>query len=89
MMSNGRVLCDGHGDRLRLQPLGGPLHHRWQTDPTEDRMGSYIFLRDAGTGDWWSATAEPKARGGRKAQTLFSDDKASFLKIGRLPALRG
>ena len=38
---------------------------RWQADPTEDRLGTYLFLRDVATGDWWSATVEPQAGAGR------------------------
>ncbi|TIT56600.1 MAG: hypothetical protein E5W60_25000, partial [Mesorhizobium sp.] len=45
----------------------------------------YIFLRDAGTGDWWSATSEPRRTDHERVQTLFSDDKASFIKsVGSL-----
>ncbi len=44
-------------------------------------MGSYLFLRDLSTGDWWSATAEPKTAPGEQVQTLFNDDKASFIKV--------
>ncbi|MBZ9675101.1 GH36-type glycosyl hydrolase domain-containing protein [Mesorhizobium sp. ES1-1] len=80
MMSNGRysvmVTATGSG----YSRWGDLSITRWQPDPTEDRLGSYIFLRDASTGDWWSATAEPKRAAEEKAQTLFSDDKASFLK---------
>ncbi|RVC90692.1 hypothetical protein EN753_36035, partial [Mesorhizobium sp. M2A.F.Ca.ET.029.05.1.1] len=44
-----------------------------------------IFLRDTTTGDWWSATAEPKRAQGERVQTLFGDDKASFTKsVGSL-----
>ncbi|PSJ58531.1 GH36-type glycosyl hydrolase domain-containing protein [Pseudaminobacter soli (ex Li et al. 2025)] len=58
---------------------------RWQSDPTEDRYGSYLFLRDSETGDWWSATTEPKRAVSEHAQTLFGDDKASFVKtVGTL-----
>lgn len=58
---------------------------RWQPDPSEDRMGSYVFLRDMADGEWWSATAEPKRIAGEHVQTLFSDDKATFLKqVGTL-----
>ncbi|MET3659939.1 GH36-type glycosyl hydrolase domain-containing protein [Aquamicrobium ahrensii] len=53
---------------------------RWQPDPVEDRMGSYIFLRDADSDEWWSATVEPKRAPGEVAQTYFSDDKATFAK---------
>ncbi|MCO5062912.1 MAG: protein ndvB [Rhizobiaceae bacterium] len=54
---------------------------RWQPDPTENRMGTFIFLRDVATGDWWSATAEPKTAPEEKANVLFSDDKATFSKL--------
>ena len=58
---------------------------RWRADPTEDRLGSYIFLRDVDTGEWWSATTEPKQAPGEICQTHFSDDKASFIKtVGTL-----
>lgn len=85
VMSNGRysvmVTATGSG----YSRLGELAVTRWQPDPTEDRLGSYIFLRDAGTGDWWSATSEPKRAIDEKVQTLFSDDKASFVKsVGSL-----
>lgn len=85
VMSNGRysvmVTATGSG----YSRWGDLAVTRWQPDPTEDRLGSYIFLRDASNGDWWSATAEPKRAAGERAQTLFSDDKASFVKsVGSL-----
>ncbi len=58
---------------------------RWQADSTEDRMGTYLFLRDVESGDWWSATAEPKRAPSETSYTLMSDDKTSFLKsVGTL-----
>jgi cyclic beta-1,2-glucan synthetase len=58
---------------------------RWQPDPTEDRLGTYLFLSDAETGEWWSATAEPKQAPNETVQTLFCDDKATFVKsVGTL-----
>jgi cyclic beta-1,2-glucan synthetase len=58
---------------------------RWQADPAEDRMGSFIFLRDAESGEWWSATAEPKAAPGEKVLTHFTDEKSLFFKtVGEL-----
>ena len=54
---------------------------RWKPDPVEDRTGTFIFLRDTATGDWWSATAEPRRAEGEKATTRFGDDKAEFIKI--------
>ncbi|MDX0014277.1 protein ndvB [Sinorhizobium meliloti] len=53
---------------------------RWTPDPVEDRTGTFIFLRDTVTGDWWSATAEPRRAPGEKTVTRFGDDKAEFVK---------
>lgn len=54
---------------------------RWQADPTEDRLGTFIFLRDVASGEWWSATAEPKSLEGERCQVLFGDDRATFTKF--------
>lgn len=53
---------------------------RWKPDPTEDRWGSFIFLRDTASGQWWSATAEPRRLDGEKTKAVFGDDKAEFHK---------
>ena len=72
LMSNGRysvmVTATGSG-YSRWDDLAVT---RWQADPTEDRMGTFIFLRDAETGDWWSATAEPKQAPGETAPDAVS-----------------
>ncbi|MEW9804838.1 glucoamylase family protein [Mesorhizobium sp. ZMM04-5] len=85
LMSNGRysvmVTAAGSG----YSRWGEQAVTRWQPDPTEDRLGAYIFLRDVATNDWWSATADPKAAPGETCQTLFCDDKATFIKsVGSL-----
>src|SRR6185437_13741737 len=85
LMSNGRysvmVTATGSG-YSRWNELS---INRWQPDPVEDRLGSYLFLRDIETGDWWSATKEPKRAASEHSQTLFCDDKASFIKtVGTL-----
>ncbi len=85
LMSNGRysvmVTATGSG-YSRWHDLAVT---RWQADPTEDRLGTYIFLRDVATNEWWSATAEPKKAEGEFCQTLLCDDKASFIKtVGTL-----
>ena len=51
--------------------LGDLSITRWQPDPVEDRSGSFIFLRDLDSGDWWSATAEPKAAAGEASEVIF------------------
>jgi len=81
LMSNGRysvmVTATGSG----YSRWGDMAVTRWQADPTEDRLGSYIFLRDISTNEWWSATSQPKKTPGETCETLLSDDKATFIKV--------
>ncbi|MCM2396404.1 protein ndvB [Rhizobium sp. S95] len=53
---------------------------RWKADPTEDRWGTFIFLRDTASGQWWSATAAPRRAEDEKTKVIFGDDKAEFFK---------
>jgi cyclic beta-1,2-glucan synthetase len=85
LMSNGRysvmVTATGSG----YSRWGEMAVTRWQADPTEDRLGTYIFVRDTSTNDWWSATSEPKKAPDEFCQTLLCDDKATFIKtVGTL-----
>ncbi|WP_313605058.1 GH36-type glycosyl hydrolase domain-containing protein [Rhizobium sp.] len=58
---------------------------RWKPDPTEDRWGQFIFLRDTATNDWWSTTTEPRRAEGEQSKAVFGDEKAEFHKtVGEL-----
>ncbi|OQM75906.1 GH36-type glycosyl hydrolase domain-containing protein [Manganibacter manganicus] len=83
LMSNGRYSVMISATGSGYSRWGELAVTRWQPDPTEDRLGSYLFLRDADTGEWWSATAEPRRANGETAHAIFSDDKASFVKTVR------
>ncbi|MFJ6329709.1 GH36-type glycosyl hydrolase domain-containing protein [Rhizobium sp. NPDC092011] len=59
--------------------------NRWRADPTEDRWGSFLLLRDMASHEWWSATAEPRSIANEHVRVTFSDDKAEFVKtVGEL-----
>ncbi|MEZ5740087.1 MAG: glucoamylase family protein [Burkholderiaceae bacterium] len=53
---------------------------RWQPDRLDERWGSFLFLRDVHSGQWWSATSAPRRAAGEVAHTVFSDSKAEFHK---------
>jgi cyclic beta-1,2-glucan synthetase len=53
---------------------------RWSGDPVEDRSGTFLFIADTATGQWWSATGDPKSAEGESCEAIFSDDKATFVK---------
>lgn len=58
---------------------------RWKPDPTEDRHGTFIFLRDMDSGEWWSSTVEPRRAKGEVNKVIFGDDRAEFYKtVGTL-----
>ncbi|MEC9462874.1 MAG: glucoamylase family protein, partial [Pseudomonadota bacterium] len=53
---------------------------RWKPDTTEDRWGTFLFLRDTATNEWWSATSAPRRAEDEKTKVIFGDDKAEFFK---------
>ncbi|MDW6024148.1 glucoamylase family protein [Mesorhizobium sp. BAC0120] len=85
VMSNGQYSVMVTATGAGYSRYGDVAITRWHADPTEDRMGTFLFLRDAESGEWWSATAEPKAVEGEKTRAHFSDEKACFFKtVGTL-----
>jgi cyclic beta-1,2-glucan synthetase len=58
---------------------------RWNGDGAEERTGTFLFVSDTASGEWWSATAEPRRAPGETAHAFFCDDKATFTKtVGTL-----
>ncbi|MDR1892259.1 MAG: glycosyl transferase, partial [Oscillospiraceae bacterium] len=53
---------------------------RWREDRTLDPYGMFIYLRNSGTGDVWSATRAPVDTVPDKYQVLFESDKAVFTR---------
>ena len=53
---------------------------RWREDPTRDDWGTYIFLRDAQSGDVWSATFQPSGVEPESYRVTFTEDRAEFVR---------
>ncbi len=53
---------------------------RWREDPTLDAWGSYIFLRDVGTGRIWSSAHQPLGEEPDSYDVTFFEDRVT---IGR------
>jgi cyclic beta-1,2-glucan synthetase len=53
---------------------------RWREDVTRDDMGSFIFLRDVGTGAVWSAGFQPSGVEPDTYQVTFTEDRAEFIR---------
>jgi cyclic beta-1,2-glucan synthetase len=53
---------------------------RWREDVTRDSWGSYIFLRDAQSGQVWSAAYQPIGIEPDSYEASFTEDKAEFIR---------
>lgn len=51
---------------------------RWQTDPTCDRDGTFIYIRDLGSGEYWSAGYQPTLKEPDAYFVSFPGSKAKF-----------
>jgi cyclic beta-1,2-glucan synthetase len=56
---------------------------RWREDATRDCWGSYIFLRDAQTGEVWSAGYQPSGVEPDAYEVSFHEDRAEFARRDR------
>ncbi len=51
---------------------------RWREDATCDDYGSFVFLRDTGNGNVWSAGAQPIGSDAEHDEVVFGEDHAEF-----------
>ncbi|MCZ2157728.1 protein ndvB [Bartonella sp. 220] len=54
---------------------------RFIPDATEDQQGLLFFLRDMHSGRWWSVTGEPTRVAEEEAISIFTDEKADYMKM--------
>jgi cyclic beta-1,2-glucan synthetase len=53
---------------------------RWREDVTRDDWGAYVFLRDAQSGDVWSAGYQPSGVEPDSYDVTFTEDRAEFVR---------
>lgn len=51
---------------------------RWRADTTRDFWGSFCYIKDVQTGDFWSTAYQPTLRKARQYSVSFKADKAEF-----------
>ena len=78
LLSNGRYHVDGHQRRRRLQPLAGPGRHALARGPTRDDWGSFCYLRDVASGEFWSTAHQPTLGRADSYEAIFSEGRAEF-----------
>ncbi len=80
LLSNGRysvMLTSAGSGYSRWRDLAVT---RWREDVTRDDTGSYIFLRDVGSGAVWSAGFQPSGVEPEAYQVTFTEDRAEFIR---------
>ena len=53
---------------------------RWREDLTRDVGGTYVFLRDAQSGESWSAGYQPSGGEPDSYEVTFSEDRAAIVR---------
>ena len=78
LLSNGRyhvAISNAGGGYSRWRDLAVT---RWREDATRDCWGTFIYLRDAATGEFWSATYQPTLRPTEHYEVIFAGAGAEY-----------
>jgi cyclic beta-1,2-glucan synthetase len=78
LFSNGRYhlfVSSAGGGQSRWRDLAVT---RWREDATRDCWGTFIYLRDTASGEFWSAGYQPALRSTEDYEVAFTEAKAEF-----------
>src|ERR1700730_7230825 len=78
LLSNGRyqvVISNAGGGYSRWRDLAVT---RWREDAAGDCWGSFIYLRDSTTGEFWSAGYQPTLRPTERYEVIYTPGLAEF-----------
>ncbi len=78
LLSNSRyhvMLTNAGGGYSRWRDLAVT---RWREDSTCDNWGTFLYLRDVISGDFWSATHQPTLKHASSYAAMFSEGRAEF-----------
>jgi len=78
LLSNGRyhvVITSAGGGYSRWRDLAVT---RWREDATCDHWGSFLYLRDLASGEFWSAALQPTLRATKSYEAIFTQARAEF-----------
>ncbi|MEP6538293.1 MAG: glucoamylase family protein [Bryobacteraceae bacterium] len=78
LLSNGRyhvMVTSGGGGYSRWRDLAVT---RWREDSTRDHWGTFCYIRDMQTGEFWSTAYQPTLKRPKKYEAIFSEGRAEF-----------
>jgi len=78
LLSNGRyhvMVTNAGGGYSRWKDLAVT---RWREDPVCDNWGSFCYLRDVATREFWSTAHQPTLKPPKHYEAILSEDRAEF-----------
>jgi len=78
LLSNGRyhvAISSAGGGYSRWRDLAVT---RWREDATRDCWGTFVYLRDPATGEYWSITHQPTLQAAQGYEAIFTQARAEF-----------
>ena len=78
LLSNGRyhvMVTNAGGGSSRWKNLAVT---RWREDGTRDNWGTFCYLRDETSGEFWSSAHQPTCKQAQHYETIFSEGRAEF-----------
>ena len=78
LLSNGRyhvMVTSGGGGYSRWKELAVT---RWREDPTRDHWGTFCYLRDLASGEYWSAALQPALRQPERYEAILSEARVEL-----------
>jgi cellobiose phosphorylase len=78
LLSNGRyhvMVTNSGGGSSRWKDLAVT---RWREDSTCDNWGSFCYLRDVASGEFWSNTHQPTLKEAKRYSVVFSEGRVEF-----------
>ena len=80
LLSNGRYAVMLTAAGSGYSRWGDLAITRWREDVTRDASGTYVFVRDADTGETWSAGYQPRGSEPDTYSVTFSEDRAEIVR---------
>ncbi|HMF79249.1 MAG TPA: glucoamylase family protein, partial [Bryobacteraceae bacterium] len=78
LLSNGNyhvMVTSGGGGYSRWRDIAVT---RWREDSTRDNWGTFCYIRDVITGEFWSTAYQPALKRPKKYEAIFSEGRAEF-----------
>ena len=78
LLSNGRyhvMITSAGGGYSRWKDLAVT---RWREDPTCDNWGTFCYIRDVASREFWSTAFQPTLKRSKRFEAIFSEGRAEF-----------